>query len=121
MTMDRRVNPRLAFEMEASFAAATELPRTLEATVVNISVGGFGFFTHEPVKSGRELLLCVELDQGEPATLCVQSVWCKAVGDQGRFLIGVRLLESGGADLERFLDFYTKLVKSSSPVASQLS
>lgn len=112
MSMDRRVNPRLAIEMEASFGLPGEFPHTMEATIVNISAGGFGFFTHEPVKPGREMLLCVDLNNGAPATVHVETVWCKAVGDVGRFLIGVRLQETGGRDLERFLDFYTKLVKS---------
>ncbi|MCA9393120.1 MAG: PilZ domain-containing protein [Candidatus Omnitrophica bacterium] len=118
MSIDRRINPRLAIEMEASFGISGEFPHTMEATVVNISAGGFGFFTHEPVKPGREILLCVDLHAGVPATMHVESVWCKAVGDVGRFLIGVRLTETGGQDLERFLDFYTKLVKSQTPVAS---
>lgn len=118
MSIDRRINPRLAIEMEASFGLSGEFPHTMEATVVNISAGGFGFFTHEPVKPGREMLLCVDLERGTPATMHVESVWCKAVGDLGRFLIGVRLQETGGRDLERFLDFYTKLVKSQSPVTA---
>lgn len=115
---NKRVYQRSPIELAASFGIPEELPYTQEATVVNISSGGFGFFTHEPIKPGRNILLCVDLENGAHSTIKVRSVWCKAVGDSGRFMAGVQIIETDGPDFERFLDFYTSLVKSNSREAA---
>lgn len=117
MMQNKRAYQRSPIELAASFGIEEDLPYTQEATVVNISSGGFGFFTHEPIKPGKNILLCVDLENGEQTTIKVNSVWCKAVGDSGRFIVGVKIAESRGRDLERFLEFYTALVKGNSQEA----
>ncbi|MBP9853303.1 MAG: PilZ domain-containing protein [Candidatus Omnitrophica bacterium] len=112
---NKRINQRSPIEMAASFGIPEDLPYTQEATIVNVSSGGFGFFTHEPIKAGKDILLCVDLGDDTLATIKVKSAWCKAVGDSGRFMVGVQILEGEGPDYERFLEFYTSLIKSNPP------
>ncbi len=108
---ERRIYTRTPIEMAASYGIPDDLPITEEATVVNISSDGFGFFSLNPISPETELILCVDLDDGEKATLLVRTKWAKAVGDTGRFIIGVQIIEAESADLERFLEFYAKLTK----------
>lgn len=109
---EKRIYRRTPIELAASYGIPDNLPSTQEATVVNISTDGFGFFSVDPIKADTDLILCIELDDGTNATLNVRTKWAKAIGDTGKFIIGVQISEPKSRDLERFEAFYHRLTRN---------
>lgn len=115
---ERRIYQRSPIELAASYGIDDDLPETQEATVINISSGGFCFYSKKPISEGSELYLSVDLDNHEQATIKVRVAWDKRVGDTGNYMIGVQVTEAEGVDFDKFIEFYAKLVKENSQEVS---
>lgn len=110
---EKRIYERSPIELAASYGIPEAVDLNEAARVVNISEGGFCFLSSKKIPSGEKFDLCVELDDNESVTLEVKAVWNKKM--DRKYMIGVKILNSTGADYEKFLSFYNQQIEAAPP------
>lgn len=105
---ERRVYYRTTVELPAYLNIPQMEEISHQATVVNISAGGFCFYTQRSVPNGTVIELTIEVTKGKPMTISATTAWAKKIGDTGDYMIGVKIDETGGSDVEKFLTYYCK-------------
>ena len=103
---ERRYYQRSPVEMPASYSVVGSGELTHEATVINISAGGFCFYAQHALPIGTEVELSVNLKAKEKINISVKTAWSKKIGDTGDFMIGVKIDDAAGTDMEKFLSYY---------------
>jgi len=101
---ERRHYHRADVELPARFMT-DDLPQ--EATVINISAGGFCFYAQRPLPVGSRVVLTVDMKPKEEIKLIVKTAWSKKIGQTGDYMIGVKINDADGTDLEKFLKYYS--------------
>ena len=81
--------------------------RAFEVTVINISAGGFCFYTQRHLSTGSRVDLTVNMTAREEIHLTVKTAWSKKIGGTGDYMIGVKINDVIGTDLEKFLKYYS--------------
>jgi hypothetical protein len=104
---ERRKFQRTAVELPAFYSVSGSEQLKHRATVINMSAGGFCFYAQQPMELETPVELTVKLE-GDDLSLSVLTAWSKRIGDTGDYMIGVRISDAGGSDLEKFLKFYCR-------------
>ena len=107
---ERRTYQRTPVEMPAYFNVVGSEDLSHEATVINISAGGFCFYAQQALPKETAVELSINISNNEEVTVTVRTAWSKKIGDTGDYMIGVSIDDAAGTDLERFLAFYCKEV-----------
>lgn len=104
--MENRRVPRFPLEIRASYQFESD-PRTFRsATMLNVSPGGFAFYADRRIEIGERINLNVRLDGEESVSLLTEVVWSRKIGDSGRYLCGVKLLDDEGSSQRAQLTAY---------------
>jgi len=75
-----------------------------------MSSGGFCFTSDSKLKEGEEIQLAVDLDTTDEVIITVKVVWVRKNDNNGRYIIGVQIIEKEGPGFDRFMEFYNSLV-----------
>lgn len=105
---ERRYYQRTPVELPAYFSVVDSEDLTHEATVINISPGGFCFYAQKDIPSKTEVDLSINIKKTEEIKIHVKTAWAKKIGDTGDYMIGVKITDSTGSDIEKFLTYYCK-------------
>ncbi|HLF17840.1 MAG TPA: PilZ domain-containing protein [Candidatus Omnitrophota bacterium] len=103
---ERRYYQRSPVELAAYYSVVGSGSLTHEATVINISAGGFCFYAQQMLPTGTPVELVIDLKPKEEIKIKVKTAWSKKIGDTGDFMIGVKIDDATGTDLEKFLSYY---------------
>jgi len=106
MVNEKRLYQRAPLELTAHFAIIGTQNLSYEATVINISAGGFCFQAKQEIPKDTDIELSITISDSKEVKIQVCSEWAKKIGDTGRYMIGVRIAEKTSTDLEAFLTFY---------------
>jgi len=110
---EKRIQERSAIELAASFGIPDDSPALKSAKVINVSTGGFCFFSSADLKEGERIQLNLDLDEQIKINIGVKVAWIKASEQQGKNMIGVQIVDQDGPDLDKFLEFYNTNIKTS--------
>ncbi|MBU0469585.1 MAG: PilZ domain-containing protein [Candidatus Omnitrophica bacterium] len=103
---ERRTSKRLNINLPAIFKNLDVDNGEEKSTVVNVSYGGIGFIVDVKVDVGQHVELDVQLE--DEGVVCLQTVvvWISTDEDNAQeFAYGVRILNFGCDDAERFIRF----------------
>jgi len=109
---EKRAQKRSAIEMAASFGIPLDSPAMQPAKVINVSTGGFCFYSAANLKEGERLQLNIDLDNENKINIGVKVAWVKQSEGQGKNMVGVQIIDQEGPDLNKFLEFYNNNIKS---------
>ncbi|HQP10023.1 MAG TPA: PilZ domain-containing protein [Candidatus Omnitrophota bacterium] len=95
--------------MAASFGMEEDLGPKREAKINNISSGGFCFLSDHKLRMGQKIQMAVDLDTVEDVIVTVKVVWINKTGNNGKYAVGVQIVEKEGLEFERFTEFYNNI------------
>lgn len=103
---ERRASKRLSINLPAVFKNVDIDNGEEKSTVVNVSYGGIGFVVDTEVNVGQHVDLEVQLEDEGSVHLQTIVAWASAdENDPGSFANGVRILNFGCDDAEKFIRF----------------
>ena len=105
---EKRADKRSPIELAASYGIGEDPRPEREAKISNISSGGFCFVSDNKLKEGEEIQLAIDLDTIEEVIVTVKIVWVKKIESEGKYTVGVQIIEKEGPDFDRFVEFYNK-------------
>ena len=111
---NRRAYQRTSVELPAFYSVVDDWASsfteqlTHQATVINISAGGFCFYAQQKLPDGTSVALNIEVEKGKELRINAKTAWSKKIGDKDDYMIGVKIDQASGTDLEKFLTFYCK-------------
>jgi len=111
---NRRAFQRASVELPAFYSVVDDWASsfaeqlTHQATVINISAGGFCFYAQQKLPDGTAVSLNIEVERGKELCINAKTAWSKKIRDKDDFMIGVEIDQASGTDLEKFLSFYCK-------------
>jgi Tfp pilus assembly protein PilZ len=101
---EKRGNKRSPVELAASFGVDAQALPSYEATVKNISQGGFCFQTKNQLRPDQILNLCVETDDKGRIQIDVKVVWVQSNVAKGESMVGVQLVNQNDEQHKRLLE-----------------
>ena len=105
---DKRHFKRSPIELAASFGVPEEQEIVSKGTVINISRGGICIKSKKPLRVGTEFMIAIE-DEADEIGIGVKVVWSKKDKESNQFINGVTIVETSAEELDKFLDFYSRL------------
>jgi len=109
---EKRDKQRSPIELAASFGIPHDSPAIQTALVINMSSGGFCFYSKEKIKIGSIIKLVVDLSPSEKVQVNVKTIWINELQGLEKYMVGVQIIDTAGSDLEKFLQFYSDQEKS---------
>ena len=107
---DKRIYQRAPVELAASYGVP-EAEDITNATVVNISKGGFCFQSAEPMETQTDIMLQLEIGNNQTIKIPVRTVWVKKIEGTEEYQVGVQITDASNPDFDKFLDYYAQEVK----------
>ena len=104
--VEKRNEKRSPIELAASFGIGDDPRADRSAKIHNMSLGGFCFDSESKLRVGQEIQLVIDLDTMDDVIISVKVVWVKKNQENGKYSIGVQIIEKEGPDFDRFMEFY---------------
>ena len=108
--IDKRIEQRSSIELAASYGIGDDLRPQREATINNVSSGGFCFISESKLRVGEKIQLAIDLDSADEIIIMVKVVWMKKNDNDRKHTVGVQIVEKEGPGFDRFMEFYNNLL-----------
>lgn len=108
MSIDKRRCHRFQLELPVCFHPASHPADLAEATTLNISAMGICMATREPLISGEEILIYLQLPSCEDVQVLTRVIWTRENSHDPvhAFRVGLKIIEPFRFDEAKFVKFF---------------
>lgn len=107
---ERRNWPRVNINLTGRYRVMSGQELFYQTTVVNLSAQGVCFLTKQPLEPFTEVELQLNMNGHEKITVTARVMWVSESKERNEFMAGVKIVESGKKDEEKFIRFYCRQI-----------